>query len=162
MLPDHDALRHLDSQAKVSARYAAWISYLQQFTFSIRHQSGKTNRVADALSRCHGLLTAMHTRVTGLSTFADLYPSDPFFGRICTDALNGVRVDYTFQDGYLFKDLRLCVPDCSLHLQIISELHNDGHVGCDRTLQLVTTSYFCPSLRRDVERFVEQSCLPAG
>ena len=43
LFTDHDALRHLDSQAKVSSRHAGWISYLQQFTFSIRHQSGATN-----------------------------------------------------------------------------------------------------------------------
>lgn len=50
LFTDHDALRHLDSQAKVSSRHATWIAFLQQFTFVIRHQSGKTNRVADALS----------------------------------------------------------------------------------------------------------------
>lgn len=36
------------------------------------------------------------------------------------------------------------------------ELHSEGHVGRDRTLQLVTSSYFWPTLRRDVERFVER------
>lgn len=41
LFTDHDALRHLYSQAKVSSRHASWITYLQQFTFSIRHQSGK-------------------------------------------------------------------------------------------------------------------------
>lgn len=63
---------------------------------------------------------------------------------------------FTLQDGFFFLGLCLCVPECSLRLQIISELHNEGHVGCDRTLQPVTTSYFWPSLRRDVERFVER------
>ena len=29
LFTDHDALRHLDSQAKVSARHASWISFLQ-------------------------------------------------------------------------------------------------------------------------------------
>lgn len=50
----------------------------------------------------------------------------------------------------------MCVPESSLCPQIIAELHNEGHVGRDRTLQLVTSSYFWPSLRRDVERFVER------
>ena len=67
LFTNHDALRRLDSQAKVSARHTAWISYLQQFTFSIRHQSSKTHKVADALSRRHGLLKTMHTRVISLS-----------------------------------------------------------------------------------------------
>ena len=50
LFTDHDALIHLDSQAKVSSRHAPWISYLQQFTFSIC-QSGMFNRVTGALSR---------------------------------------------------------------------------------------------------------------
>ncbi|KFK30814.1 hypothetical protein AALP_AA6G029600 [Arabis alpina] len=39
LFTDHDALRHLDRQSKVSSRHASWIAYLQQFTLSIRHQS---------------------------------------------------------------------------------------------------------------------------
>lgn len=46
------------------------------------------------------------------------------------------------------------MPDCSLRLQIIVELHHEGHIGRDRTFKLVTDSYFWPTLRRDVERFV--------
>ena len=77
LFTDHDALRHLDSQAKVSSRHTSWIAYLQQFTFSIRHQSGKTNRVADALSRRPSVLTVMYTSVTGFSALADLYSDSP-------------------------------------------------------------------------------------
>ncbi|CAA7058262.1 unnamed protein product [Microthlaspi erraticum] len=156
LFTDHDALRHLDSQVKVSARHASWIAFLQQFTFTIRHQSDKLNRVADALSRRHTLLTTMHTSVPGFAAFAELYASDPYFGRVLTDVENGLTADFTLQDGFLFKGVCVCVPECSLRLQIIQELHNEGHVGRDSTLQLVTTSYFWPSLRRDVERFVER------
>lgn len=45
---------------------------------------------------------------------------------------------------------------CSLRLQLISELHNEGHIGRDRTLHFIATSYFWPCLRRDFERFVER------
>lgn len=151
---DHDALRHLDSQAKVSSRHTSWSAYLQQFTFSICHQPGKFNRVADALSRRHTLVTTMHTTVAGFETFADLYETDAFFGRILADVKSGISSTYSLDDGFLFKDLRICIPECSLRLQIISDLHNEGHVGRDRTLQLVAQTYFWPTLRRDVERFV--------
>lgn len=50
----------------------------------------------------------------------------------------------------------MCIPDCSLRLRILDELHSEGHVGRDRTLQLVTERYFWPTLRRDVERYIER------
>ena len=59
-------------------------------------------------------------------------------------------------DDFLFRGNRLCVSDCSLRLQIIRDLHNEGHVGRDRTLQSVADSYFWPTLRCDVERFVKR------
>ncbi|CAA7028462.1 unnamed protein product [Microthlaspi erraticum] len=141
---------------KVSSRHASWIAYLQQFTFSIRHKAGKLNRVADVLSRRHTLLTTMHVNVPGFASFSELYESDPFFSRILTDVNSGTRDDFTLKDGFLFYGVRLCVPDCSLRLRVIEELHVEGHVGRDRTLQLVSASYYWPTLRRDVERFVER------
>lgn len=65
-----------------------------------------------------------------------------------------MRSDYSLVDGFVFRGNRLCVPECSLRLQIILELHREGHVGRDRTLKLVSDSYCWPTLRRDVERFV--------
>ena len=41
-------------------------------------------------------------------------------------------------------------------LRVIDELHREGHVGHDRTLQLVMSSYYWPSVRRDVERYVQR------
>lgn len=111
--------------------------------------------MADALSRRHGLLSTMHTVAPGFAVFADMYQTDPFFGKIFSETEQGLNDDYAIHDGFLFKGLRVCVPDCSLRLQIVQELHNEGHVGRDRTLHLVSSSYFWPSLRHDVERFVE-------
>ena len=156
LFTDHDALKHLSSQDKVSARHASWVSYLQQFTFVIKHTSGVSNRVADALSRRRTLLSVLHVSVPGFGTFADLYPSDAFFASILAQVQAGESRDYTLHDGFLFRGVRLCVPDCSLRLQLISETHGEGHVGRDRTLHLLTSSYFWPALRRDVERFIER------
>lgn len=126
---DHDALKHLSSQAKVSSCHASWIAYLQQFTFVIKHTSGASNRVADALSRRHSLLTVLHTSVTGFGSFVDLYPTDPFFGKLYTAALARASSEYSIHDGFLFRGTRLCIPECSLRLQLITELHREGHVG---------------------------------
>lgn len=63
--------------------------------------------------------------------------------------------DYVYHDGFMFKDSHICVLDCTLRLQMIKELHTEGHVGRDKTLHLVSTTYFSPTLRRDLERFVD-------
>ncbi|GJV56719.1 putative nucleotidyltransferase, ribonuclease H [Tanacetum coccineum] len=36
------------------------------------------------------------------------------------------------------------------------ELHDEGHVGRDRTLQLVQASYFWPSMKKEVDRYVKR------
>ncbi|KAH7568724.1 hypothetical protein JRO89_XS06G0037300 [Xanthoceras sorbifolium] len=62
--------------------------------------------------------------------------------------------DFLVVDGFLFHGNQLCVPDSSLRFQIIKELHGEGHVGRDRTLQLVKSNYFWPTIRREVERYM--------
>lgn len=154
LFTDHVALKYLGNQDKISARHASWIAYLQQFTFVIKHEAGKLNKVADALSRRHNLLAALQISVPGFTSFSDLYATDSFFATIWADLRQGPVFDYTLTNGFIFHNNKLCIPNCSLRLQIIKELHNEGHVGRDRTLKLVTDQYFWPGMRRDVERFV--------
>ncbi|PKI45897.1 hypothetical protein CRG98_033696 [Punica granatum] len=56
---DHEALKNLHRQDKVSPRHASWIAYLQHFTFVVKHKSRVTNRVADALSRRSNFLVSL-------------------------------------------------------------------------------------------------------
>lgn len=151
---DHDALKHMGSQDKVSSRHASWFGYLQQFSFVIKYKAGMLNKVTDALSRRHSLLTTLHGSVTGFEVLPELYPLDPFFGKIWNDASLGIDDKYLVYDGFLFRGVQLCIPECSLRLKLIHELHGEGHIGRDRTIKLVSSSYFWPTLRRDVERFI--------
>ena len=153
---DHEALKHLYSQDKISARHAAWSAYLQQFTFVLKHKAGTSNRVADALSRRSNLLSTMGVTLPSFDLFRDLLVTDPYFAAIMTAVQAGEKSDFLLVDGFLFRGNQLCIPDCSLQLKILQELHGEGHVGRDRTLQLIKASYFWPTIRREVERYVER------
>jgi hypothetical protein len=154
LFTDHDALKHMGSQDKISSRYASWAAYLQQFTFVIKHKAGTQNRVADALSRRKNLLVDMRVKALGFDSFQKLYVSDPFFAVVIEKIQNNQQSDFVLQDGFVFKGTQLCIPECSLRPKIIQELHGEGHVGRDRTYLLVAVSYFWPSLRKEVGRFV--------
>ena len=121
----------------------------------VKHTSGESNRAADALSRRTSLLTQMHNQVLGFDTFRELYASDPYFAPILEDVVAGFRSDYHLHDEFLFKSNQLCVPDSSLRLKIIAELHNEGHMGRDKTLALIANTYFWPTMRREIYHYVE-------
>ncbi|XP_038719817.1 uncharacterized protein LOC120012463 [Tripterygium wilfordii] len=130
-------LKHLNSQDKLSSRHAWWAAYIQQFSFVLKHKSGHLNKVEDALSRRITLVTTLRTSVLGFELLKDLLPTDPYFGTILRELSTRSGSYFILHEGYLFKGTRLCVPEISLRLQIIRVLRSEGHVGHDKTLNLV-------------------------
>ncbi|KAE8702634.1 putative CCCH-type zinc finger family protein [Hibiscus syriacus] len=155
LFTDHEALKYINGQHKLSRRHAKWVAYLQEFTFTLRHHAGSLNRIAYALSRRTLLLTTMSTKVAGFETFTDMYAADPSFGMIFQEVTEGHRHDFVLHNGYLFRGLQLYIPDCSLRHQIISELHNEGHFDRDKTLALISSDFYWPKLTSDVAHYVD-------
>ncbi|KAL0451549.1 UNVERIFIED_CONTAM: Retrovirus-related Pol polyprotein from transposon.6 [Sesamum latifolium] len=48
---DHEALKYIKSQSKLSRRQAKWVEFIESFPYVIKYKKGKENIVADALSR---------------------------------------------------------------------------------------------------------------
>ncbi|XP_071924844.1 uncharacterized protein [Coffea arabica] len=48
---DHESLKHIKSQHKLNKRHVRWIAFIETFPYVIKYKVGKTNVVADALSR---------------------------------------------------------------------------------------------------------------
>ena len=141
-----------------------WVDFLQCFTFVIKHVSGKSNRVADALSRKILMVQESQVQVLGFDFLKDLYKSDIDFKEAYEISLNpsqrdrGPWNDYILQDGFLFKDDRLCIPQCSMRENLIQEKHNGGlagHFGIDKTVGKLSHFYFWPRMRSEVETFLK-------
>ena len=101
------------------------------------YKSGLQNKVADALSR--RILLLMISKVVGLELIKEQYKDDPYFKEILGKYQardSKVCSEFVITDGYLFKGVRLCIPEGSLRSLLICELHRGGlggHFGRDKT-----------------------------
>ena len=101
----------------------------------LKHRSGKSNRVVDALSRRQLFLTVMQVEVVGFDEFKNLYPKDPDFAEVwkaCKEpvAIDRTRwLDYSIQDGMFFKGSQSCIPRSSMRENLIKDKHSGGMVG---------------------------------
>ena len=64
VVTNHYSLQYLRTQPNLSKRQARWLDFIAEFDFEIIHRPGKSNVVADALSRLNKLecgVTLVHT-----------------------------------------------------------------------------------------------------
>ena len=57
----------------------------------VKHKSGVSNRVADALSRRSCLLVNMRVEVPGFDSLADMLTADPYFSKVIQDVQAGKK-----------------------------------------------------------------------
>ena len=101
----------------------------------LKHRSGKSHRVADALSRRQLFLIVMQVKVVGFDELKNLYPEDPDFAKVskaCKEPVTMDRtrwLDYLIQDGMLFKGSQLCIPKSSMREKLIKENNSGGMAG---------------------------------
>ncbi|KAK1602062.1 hypothetical protein QYE76_017105, partial [Lolium multiflorum] len=165
---DHESLKYLKSQHNLNKRHAKWVEFIESFPYVIKYKKGKENVVADALSRkITLLLTRLEFHILGLEEIKELYPSDAFFGPIFEKcSIDRGFDDFYLHDGYLFKANKVCIPESSLRKLLLQESHGGGlmgHFGRDKTLSMLSTHYYWPRMKRDVERLCNRctTCLQA-
>ncbi|KAA8496806.1 Transposon Ty3-I Gag-Pol polyprotein [Porphyridium purpureum] len=157
---DHEALKHLMTQKQLNGRQARWLDFLAEFDITIDYVKGKSNVVADGLSR-KPELHALEYQVrcdefgAGFQAFVGSYSSDPDFGALMGDL--PTHQGFRTEAGLLYLRNRVCVP--RKFRERVMQLHHDiptaGHRGADTTYASLITRFYWPKMKRDVSRFVK-------
>lgn len=98
---------------------------MQSFTFSSKYKKREENVVAGALSSRGYRLPVMEARILRFEILKQHYSDDADFKEFLI-APNG---PYRVQDGFLFKENRICVPKCSVRELVVREMHVGGIAG---------------------------------
>jgi reverse transcriptase-like protein/integrase-like protein/aspartyl protease/chromodomain-containing protein len=219
VITDHKSLVHLQTQPKLSERQIRWNEFLAEFgnDLVIEYQSGKTNIVADALSRRsdheNNIDNVIHSTddpngedsvykvnnsndPKGDENIYNIYSSNEPKGdtsiynlSVVTSTLKQQIIDsydhdditkeilrigarqlrnrtdqhISVKDGIIYyNSTRIYVPNNEqLQTLIITESHDgkvSGHLGIDKTINLIERYYYWPGLRSQVKLYVK-TCL---
>ncbi|GBG75327.1 hypothetical protein CBR_g19960 [Chara braunii] len=166
---DHETLRWLKTQAKMTPKLTRWAAEIDQYDFELKPVKGKYNVVADALSRRSDYFGAI---VHYLDIGRDLqekvkqaYAHDPIYSNLLKRVREAPETepDYRTTDGLLFEKTnvfdRLCVPNSEeIRSLILGECHDiEGHFGWQKTLANLMHAYTWPGMKNDCIEYV-RSC----
>ena len=133
---DQFSLKYLWEQKEVPSQYAKWLVKLMGFQFTIEYREGKSNKVADALSRMpqEDSITINDISAITITDF-DTIHSEVDHNTFLQDIFikltsNPTAVShYPLQQGQLFYKDRLVIPKSSSVVPtLLSEFHN-GAIG---------------------------------
>ncbi|KAI4313089.1 hypothetical protein MLD38_037861 [Melastoma candidum] len=154
---DHEALKYINGQHKLSRRHAKWVEFLQAFNFVLKHKPGAKNVVADVLSRKMILLSAMETKLIGFGYLKELYKDDEDFGAIFVQCAQQAIDRFHQVNGFLFHDSKLCIPRSSTRELLIREVHGGGiarHFGVDKTLAMLQEHFYWSRMEKQVRGLI--------
>ncbi|WVZ69949.1 hypothetical protein U9M48_018662, partial [Paspalum notatum var. saurae] len=106
------------------------------------------------------MLSQLDHRIFGLESIKAQYAYDEDFKDVMLHCKKGRTWDkYVIHDGFVFRANRLCIPVGSVRLLLLQEAHGGGlmgHFGAKKTEAVLSTHFFWPKMRRDIERFVSR------
>ncbi|GJJ76350.1 hypothetical protein EMPS_08709 [Entomortierella parvispora] len=155
-------------------RQARWMELLQEYNFDFRYKRGVDNIVPDALSRRPDHQDKPPDQTSLASLQVDIDPSlhdqlrqgyadDPKCMKIMELHKDAAPTDrYFLSEGLLFTNIagrtRLCIPDNDkIRNQLLHDAHDSklaGHLGFDKTYDLLCRRFYWPRLAKDTKAYV--------
>ena len=175
---DHSPLKYLETQPYLSPRQVRWVEKLCQFDFEIIPIKGKSNRVADGLSRQTAaptdsrdysqdllkklmkktsVINAISTLIPGTTIHSDLrkeYTKDPEFQEVIENPTKPFHI----KDDILYKGNKLCIPKGEIRLKLLHDYHSSptaGHLGESKTLNRILPLYYWKDMRSSIRDYVK-------
>ncbi|GBG59791.1 hypothetical protein CBR_g54895 [Chara braunii] len=164
---DHETLRWLKTQAKMTPKLTRWAAELDQYDFELKLVRGKYNVVADVLSRRADYFGAIvHYLDIGRDPqqkVREAYAQGPIYSGLLKRVRESPESepDYRTTDGLLFEKTnvadRLCIPNSEeIRSLILGECHDiEGHFGWQKTLANLMRAYIWPGMKADCIEYLE-------
>jgi hypothetical protein len=92
----------------------------------------------------------------GFEYIKELYLDDHDFGAIYDTWKVSAKDKYFRHDRFLFKENKLCVPNCSLRELLMHGGGLMGHFGITKTLKVLHEYFYWPNKKRDVQRMCDR------
>ncbi|QKX57713.1 uncharacterized protein TRUGW13939_04831 [Talaromyces rugulosus] len=178
---DHHNLKYFTTTKELSGRQIRWAEELAKFNYRIEHIPGKQNAAADALSRRpdyaigieppktnilqeeSGVLRHNHNAI--IATAIRVVDDDPFYERMYRETNKDQKIQEELQAGQVTKNVQkglaiwngmIRVPQ-NMTTEVIQRYHDPptkGHQGVERTIEMITRTFYFPYVRKRVENYI--------
>ncbi|KAL3182220.1 hypothetical protein MRX96_007423 [Rhipicephalus microplus] len=171
---DNFSLSYLVQKGASNRRFARWTLDLAEYTFDVKHKPGRQNSAADALSRqsesaeafdqgvstrdlhCYAVVVGKHSRLREFQerdTDCKRFREEAKHKSSDYEIENDILVKKSLEGGRVRR--RVIIP-AALRSSVMIVFHdNNGHLGVEKTRDLIQRKYWWPSMRKDRREYVD-------